>query len=241
MKLIQSIKFDDEKFFTKECEVVFWRRKNLDEEINIIKEKLKKEGVKVVAIHLSNYHINKEGKEGKEELENLKRDIKKLLFFNPEIINMHCLYGNPEIMIKNLITLHEDLEAFGMFFTIENMSKRKANIFDANSAKSFFSSLPERFGLCFDISHVPVIDEKNHTSYIIDFIDSVSERIKHIHLSDVRKINGKYVKHQPIGTGIIDMERIKERISKLNVYVTIEYMPEYKEEIGESIELFEIL
>jgi hypothetical protein len=102
MKIIQHInakRLDAKNIKNNELEILFWDRNTINDDLQRAVELQKEYNVKFVAIHLPNYHINKEN--GEMETLSLIEMIEKIQIFSPKIVNMHCLYGVEE-MIKNL-------------------------------------------------------------------------------------------------------------------------------------------
>jgi sugar phosphate isomerase/epimerase len=247
MKIIQHInakRLDVKNIKNNELEILFWDRNTISEDLKRAAELQKEYNIKFVAVHLPNYHINKENSE--METLSLIEIIEKLQILSPKIVNMHCLYGGVEEMVKNLCPVLSSLPD-RITFTIENMTKSKANIHDVESAKSFVNLIKKfefiNFGLCFDITHLSVKNEKSHTNDVLNYIEELKDFIKHIHISDVKKENGSFSKHQLIGTGIINWKIVKEKLIEIKYdgFLTIEYLPEYEDKFFESLELWEKL
>ena len=237
------------------CEILFWHRDGLRERILDVKETIEETKMRAHVIHIPNYHINREGEAGRKEVSELVDLISKIYaLFKPKIINMHCLYKRVEEMKKNLMIVLESIPK-DVVITIENMTRKKANIRDSESAKRFFEDLDyTNIGLCLDVCHVPLSGDilnseskelisKMHTKFILEFISEVRDKLKHLHISDVKIVDGKVLKHQPIGEGIIRWCEIKEMLEGIgyNGFGTIEYLSEYRDKINETIENWENL
>ncbi len=222
----------------RECEVLFWFDclPTDDKMVNQIKRKAKQTGMQIYAVHLPSYFINKSF----AETQKLVNVIHKMnAVFEPKVVNMHCLYGRRE-ETKNSIKYVLEKIPEEITFTIENMARKNANLREPETVPAFLHGLKEfkNFGLCLDTTHLPVSDEKKHTASIIKFIELSGNKLKHLHFSDVAKDRktGEWLKHQPMGTGIINWGEIKSKLTaqKYAGKATIEYLLEHKGKVKEA-------
>jgi len=234
---MKSVEIFSKKF--KECEILFWGKECDQKLMKDVKEKMDKHEMSAYAVHVPNFRINEDDREINRLLDFV---LKVNYIFYPKIINMHCQYGNVEKMKENLRIVLQMIPE-NVVLTIENLTKASANIYSPESAENFFKDMNyENLGLCLDISHIQVRNEKDHTKDVLEFIERMKNKIKHIHISDVKKIDNKisskFIKHQPIGEGIIEWKKVKEKLIEINYngYATIEYMPEYNERIEKAVD-----
>jgi len=123
-----------------------------------------------------------------------------------------------------------------MFLLVENMPGKSYPLYSPLPMKKFVDSFnSKQIGICWDVGHAKLAIKNK----FLEFPRILKKRIKEVHIVDVIKEKNKLTDHHPLGSGILNFNKIIKELkkAKFNGLIIMEIIPKEVSEIKTSIKI----
>lgn len=132
----------------------------------------------------------------------------KEVILHPVIKSCEVTNDSKNRLYSNVLKLCNELDKYNITVYVENNHSNMKVFYELNEWKMFFDKAPKNVEFLLDVVHVMFCDDYSYMKQLVSI-----KRPKCLHIADTIKgmIGPKHL-HIPIGTGIIDFEKIFNEI-----------------------------